>query len=115
MIKREIIECQLGESYIYILNKYTFDIKVFIDLNKYAKCQPWNLIIDKDSNIYTTCSSIDNKRIISNERYLIKLDKDGGELLTIQLKHNYLSNDMIYIDDKLIFFKENEMIIYTKY
>jgi hypothetical protein len=111
---REIIECQLGESYIYVLNKYSFDIKVFIDLNIYAMCQPWNLIIDKDSNIYTTCSSIENKRTISNERYLIKLDKDGGQVSSIKLEHNYLSNDMIFIDDKLVFFKENEMIIYTK-
>lgn len=111
---REIKNSQLGENHIYVLDKNSFDIKVFIDLNERNMCQPWNLIIDKDSNIYTTCSLIENKRIISNERYLIKLDKDGGEILSIKLEHTYLSNDMIFIDDKLVFFKENEMIIYTK-
>jgi hypothetical protein len=110
----EIIEPLFGESYIYVLDKYSFDVKVFLDLNNYAMCQPWNLIIDKDLNIYTTCALIENKRYISSERYLCKFDKGGDPQSSIPLKHNYLSNDMIFIDDKLVFYKENEMIIYKK-
>ena len=111
---RELFETTLGESYIYVLDKNPLRLKNLIDLKNYAMYQPWNLIIDKNSNIYTTVSQLDGKKFISKERYLFKFNKDGDVLDCCRLEHTYLSNDMILVDDKLIFFKENFMNVYAK-
>ena len=111
---REIKNVIFGESFIYVLDKNSYLVKICVNLKNYAMCQPWNLIVDKDSNIYTTVSQINEKKFISKERFLCKLNKDGDMLDCCQLEHTYLSNDMILVDNKLIFFKENLMNIYAK-
>ena len=110
---RELIETTFGESYIYILDKNPFNLKHLIDLKKYTLYQPWNLIVDKNSNIYTTVSQMNDKKYISNERFLCKFNKNGDPLDSMPLKHTYLSNDIIFLDDKLLFFNENNMILYA--
>jgi hypothetical protein len=102
-----------GESYIYILDKNPFKFKLLIDLRRYAFSQPWNLIVDKDLNIYTTVYQINERKYIENKRYLCKFNKSGDLTDSVPLEHTYLSNDMIFVEDKIIFFKENEMIVYT--
>ena len=76
---RELFETTLGESYIYVLDKNPLRLKNLIDLKNYAMYQPWNLIIDKNSNIYTTVSQLDGKKFISKERYLCKFNKEAAK------------------------------------
>ena len=111
---RERVVDEFGGSLIYIFDKNLFKLKMKIDLEKYTMYQPWNLIVDKDSNIYTTVSEIKEKKFISKERFLCKFDKNGNQLVVIPLKHTFLSNDMIFTEDKLVFFKENEIVFYFK-
>jgi hypothetical protein len=109
---REIQESTFGESLIYILDKTTLDVKNIIDFNKYAMCQPWSLIVDKDSNIYTTVSSINDKKFISKERYLCKLNNCGDLLESCSLRTDILPNDIFYLNPQFFLFKENYKFVY---
>ena len=120
-VTKDYLSCNksMFEFHYAIENKkdlLCYYLKHLIVLKNYAMCQPWNLIVDKNSNIYTTVAQIDEKKFISKDRYLCKLNKHGDMLDCCQLEQTYLSlsNDMIFLDDKLIFLKENEIIIYSK-
>jgi hypothetical protein len=110
-----IIEKTYGESFIYILNKATFDIQKIIDFNnKYV--QPWSLIIDNKSNIYTTVYKSDkNGTSVESERYLCKLDENGNILNDDVHKINtkYLQNDLFYSNNAFYFITENRISKYS--
>jgi hypothetical protein len=103
---------EFGESYIYILDKDSFKIKNFIDLKTHDFCQPWNLIIYNDLNVYTTVSIITDKKYISTGRFLIKLDGDSDKKSDARLC-SFLSNDAFIIKDKLLLFIENKFNLYS--
>jgi hypothetical protein len=103
---------EFGESYIYILDKDSFKIKNFIDLSTHDFCQPWNLIIYNDLNVYTTVSIIIDKKYISTGRFLIKLDGDNDKK-SDALMCSSLSNDAFIIKDKLLLFIENKFNLYS--
>ena len=105
---------EFGESYIYILDKYSFNIIKFIDLNELNFCQPWNLIIDNGLNVYTTVYKLYDNKCVSTGRFLIKIDKScdnftkSGDLLS-----SFLPNDAYIIKDELILFIENKLYLYS--
>ena len=106
---KQLIEELFGESRIYIFDKNSFNLKHFLNLKEIGMYQPWNLMIDKNSNIYTTAYHIDRKK-----RILCKFSIDGKLLDNIDLEHTYLSNDIIFTDDNFIFFKESEISVYSE-
>jgi hypothetical protein len=110
-----IIEKTYGDSLIYILNKETFEIQKIIDFNnKYV--QPWSLIIDNKSNIYTTVNKIDkNRTSVESERYLCKLNENGIILDDDVHKINtkYLQNDLFYSNNAFYFITENSINKYS--
>ena len=110
---REIIETTIGESYIYVLDKLTFRLKHLIDFKNYALCQPWGLIVDKDSNIYTTALQLNERKYLSKERFFCKLNKGGDLTECTPLCNCTLPNDIIKANDKLIFLYEDEIIFYN--
>jgi len=112
---QEKIETNFGESYLYIYNKSSFRLELKIDLNNYSMCQPWGLIVDKNSNIYTTISKIDDKKCISSEKYLLKLDRFGNVSdAIIQLNEiNFLCNDMFLFKNQFVIYKENLIYFYS--
>ena len=105
---KQLIEELFGESRIYIFDKNSFNLKHFLNLKEIGMYQPWNLMIDKNSNIYTTAYHIDRKK-----RILCKFSIDGTLLDDIDLEHTYLSNDIIFTNDNFIFFKESEISVYS--
>jgi len=108
---RELIETTFGESIIYVLDKATKEIKLKIDFNTFALCQPWTLLVDENLNMYTTVSSIENNKIISNKRYLCKLNS-GGDILDEcqEIKTGNLSNDIFILDNSFIIINENDIL-----
>ena len=109
---REIIETTFGESIIYIFDKQPFQIKHLIDFKNYALCQPWGLIVDKDSNIYTTVCQLNEQKFFSKERLFCKLNKGGDLLDSIPLCNYTLPNDIIKINDRVIFLYLEEINVY---
>lgn len=103
-----------GESILYILNKYTFNVKMKIDFIKYGFVQPWSLIIDKDSNIYTTAYERSELKYVSKERFLIKLNSKGEINDCNSLGNDCIPRDIIYANGKLILLEENLFYIYAK-
>ena len=101
-------ENKFGDSLIFIYDKSPCKLKHVVDLKLYAMCQPWNLIFDKESNIYTTVFQINQKQFVSNERYLIKLTKHGDLIATAVLNEiNFLANDIFYSREQFLFYKES--------
>ena len=103
-------EVQFGESFIYILDKESFSLNHFIDLNLFGLCQPWNLIVDNDANIYTTVFQINDKKYVSKERYFVKFDKNCDVTSDLQvLTNSFLSNELFIIKDQLILLTEKRL------
>jgi hypothetical protein len=110
----EIGETTFGESYIYVLDKKTFEVKNLIDFKTYGFYQPWSLIVDIELNIYTTLSQINDRKFISEERYLCKLNRGGDIEGCFKYSPSKLPNDIFYLNEKLMIFNENEINIFSK-
>jgi hypothetical protein len=108
---RELIETTFGESFIYVLDKASKEIKFKIDFTKFAFCQPWTLLVDENLNMYTTVSTIDTTQIISNKRYLCKLNRGGDIVEELkEIKTTNLSNDILILDNSFIIINENDIL-----
>jgi hypothetical protein len=107
-------ENDFGVSFLYLLNKITFRILEKIDFMKDHLIQPWALIVDKDSNIYTTAYQLNEFKYVSNMRFLIKLNKDGNIIDRSSLENDCIPKDMIYSNGKLILLEEDLFYIYEK-
>lgn len=109
---RILQDIKFGDSCIYVLDKKSFNLFKKIDLKNYSLLQPWSLIVDQNMNIYTTAYSVDyRKGEISEKRFLCKI-WPNGELTVRELSRCFLANDMLYVKNSLILFKENEIDLY---
>ena len=75
--------------------------------------QPWGLIVDKNLNIYTTVSQIDENQNIINNRLLCKINKAGQAVKLIQLNINFLQNDILFSNNSFYIIKENNIIKFS--
>ena len=107
-------EVKFGESFIYVLEKETCEIKLFIDLNNYAMCQPWGLIVDQDLNIYTTLYQVNDKKYLSEDRYLCCFNSGGdlkhsSSLKNKDFKASVCPNDIFISSEVFIVLNVNEI------
>ena len=108
----KIIAKTLGESSIWVLDKKSFSVILNVRL-KEAFIQPWSIIVDNKSNIYTTLFKVNENKCIEKERYLCKIDEKGNILSEIKLNTKYLQNDMLYSNHIFYMITENNIIKYS--
>ena len=109
------MESIFGDSSIHIYDKNPFRIKFSVSLKEYSMCQPWGLVVDKQSNIYTTVSKVNKtKNSVSKGKYFLKLTKNGEyvEETLLNEKIDFLCNDMFYLNNMLLIYKENLIYCY---
>ena len=110
--KGKIIDKKFGESSIWILDKKSFS--VLLNLNLYrASIQPWSIIVDNKSNIYTTLFKVNENKCIEKERYLCKINEKGNFLSEQKLMTKYLQNDMFYSNHMFYMINEKSIIKYS--
>ena len=69
--------------------------------------------MDKDLNIYTSVSQIDEKRFIRKERYLCKLNSSGDMIDCIRLHDDIYPRDLLFVNDSLILLDESSIFTYS--
>ena len=104
---------KFGQSFIYVLDKMTFEIINFIDLNEIGYCQPWNLFVDAHSNIYTTVFQIVDNKYISNKRCLSKFSCSGDHTVNTPLQNELLSNDVLFFNFNFLILTDNKINFYA--
>lgn len=111
---RQFEEIKFGASYILILDKQKFHVINKVDLREYSLLQPWSLIVDKNMNIYTTAYEFnESEKKISKKRVLCKINPHRLERVDIfNLNSHFLANDMFFLNNRLILYKEDLIDIY---
>ena len=109
-VTRQFEETTIGENCIYIFHKSSFELYLKINLNDQQLIQPWSLFVDKNSNIYTTAFMLDNQ-VVSKERYLFKIN-EKLENCGAMKECNFLTQDLLYFDNKIVAIFETELISY---
>ena len=110
---RDLIETNLGDSFIFIFEKSTKKLKLKIDLKLFGYYQPWSLFVNKKSNIIYTSVLKSLDGTISNERVLLKFQNDDLTPIQIENVNEEFPNDsFLFNNNRLVILKEESINFY---
>jgi hypothetical protein len=92
-------EIKKGSNSIFVFDKINLENLFTIRLKDWI--EPYGLVVDQNSNIYTSASEIDNENNISSTASLFKFDKNGCLLSKIQFS-NYIPIDFYIHENKIL-------------
>ena len=88
-----------GANCIFVFDKIKLCILFKIKLKDWI--EPYGLVVDSQSNIYTSASNLDNDNNISTTAYLFKFDKNGCLLNKMQFS-NWLPIDFYIHENRVL-------------